>query len=63
MEKHEIKDKLKICDVSDGKNNYKIVCGAQNVKNGLITVLAKEGAIIYNLKENAFKISEQNQRN
>ena len=58
VEKHPNADKLKICDVSDGKDNYKIVCGAQNVKNGLITVLAKEGAIIYNLKENAFKISK-----
>ena len=56
VEKHPNADKLKICDVSDGKDNYKIVCGAQNVKNGLITVLAKEGAIINNLKENAFKI-------
>ena len=28
-------------------------------KNGLITVLAKEGAIIYNLEENAFKISRE----
>ena len=55
VEKHPNADKLKICDVSDGKDNYKIVCGAQNVKNGLITVLAKEGAIIYNLKENEFK--------
>ena len=58
VEKHPNADKLKICDVSDGKDNYTIVCGAQNVKNGLITVLAKEGAIIYNLKENEFKISK-----
>ena len=58
VEKHPNADKLKICNVSDGKDNYKIVCGAQNVKNGLITVLAKEGAIIYNLTENAFKISK-----
>ena len=58
VEKHPNVDKLKICDVSDGKDNYTIVCGAQNVKNGLITVLAKEGAIIYNLKENEFKISK-----
>lgn len=58
IEKHPNADKLKICDVSDGKDNYTIVCGAQNVKNGLITVLAKEGAIIYNLKENEFKISK-----
>ena len=58
VEKHPNADKLKICNVSDGKDNYKIVCGAQNVKNGLITVLAKEGATIYNLTENAFKISK-----
>ncbi len=58
VEKHPNADKLKICNVSDGKDNYTIVCGAQNVKNNLITVLAKEGAVIYNLTENAFKISK-----
>ena len=35
VEKHPNADKLKVCDVSDGKENYKIVCGAENVKNGL----------------------------
>ena len=58
VEKHPNADKLKICDVSDGKDNYKIVCGAQNAKDGLITVLAKEGAVIYNLTDSAFKISK-----
>ena len=58
VEKHPNADKLKICNVSDGKDNYTIVCGAQNVKNNLITVLAKEGAVIYNLTEKAFKISK-----
>ena len=56
VEKHPNADKLKVCDVSDGKDNYNIVCGAENVKNGLITVLAKEGAIIYNQTEKEFKI-------
>ena len=58
VEKHPNADKLKVCDVSDGKDNYNIVCGAENVKNGLITVLAKEGAIIYNQTEKEFKISK-----
>jgi len=58
VEKHPNADKLKVCDVSDGKENYKIVCGAENVKNGLITVLAKEGAVIYSQTENEFKISK-----
>ena len=38
VEKHPNADKLKVCDVSDGKDNYNIVCGAENVKNGLITI-------------------------
>mgnify|MGYP001297087853 FL=1 len=44
---HPNADKLKVCKVNDGKNFYEIVCGALNVHEGMITVLAKIGAIIY----------------
>ena len=43
---HPNADRLKICDVSDGKNILQIVCGASNAKKGMRTVLAKIGSII-----------------
>ena len=46
-EKHPNADRLKICDVEIGKKEIKkVVCGADNAREGLITVYAPPGAII-----------------
>ena len=46
-EKHPNADKLKVCDVSLGDNNtIKVVCGAPNAREGLVTIYAPPGAII-----------------
>ena len=46
-EKHPNADKLKLCEVSLGNGNtYKVVCGAANARDGLITVYAPPGTII-----------------
>ena len=46
-EKHPNADKLKVCDVSaGGKEIIKVVCGAPNVREGLVTIYAPPGAII-----------------
>ena len=46
-EKHPNADKLKVCDVNiGGKENLKVVCGAPNARDGLITIYAPPGAII-----------------
>jgi len=46
-EKHPNADRLKICDVNVGEKELKkVVCGAANAKEGLITVYAPPGAII-----------------
>ena len=46
-EKHPNADKLKVCDVSiGGKEILKVVCGAPNAKEGLITIYAPPGAVI-----------------
>ena len=46
-QKHPNADKLKICDVDIGKGNLvKVVCGAQNAKDGLFTVYAPPGSEI-----------------
>ncbi len=46
-EKHPNADKLKVCDVSIGKKEIlKVVCGAPNAREGLITIYAPPGATI-----------------
>ena len=46
-EKHPNADKLKVCDVSiGGKEVLKVVCGAPNAREGLITIYAPPGTII-----------------
>ena len=46
-EQHPNADRLKVCDVDIGnKNVLKVVCGAQNAKDGLITIYAPPGSTI-----------------
>jgi len=47
IEKHPNADKLKVCDVTIGGNEIlKVVCGAPNAREGLVTIYAPPGAII-----------------
>jgi phenylalanyl-tRNA synthetase beta chain len=46
-EKHPDADRLKVCNVDIGaKQSVKVVCGAQNAKEGLTTIYAPPGAVI-----------------
>ncbi len=46
-EKHPNADRLKVCDVNVGERELKkVVCGASNAKEGLITIYAPPGATI-----------------
>ena len=46
-EKHPNADRLKVCDVNVGEKEFKkVVCGANNAKEGLITIYAPPGAIV-----------------
>ena len=46
-EKHPDADRLKVCDVDIGKKELiKVVCGANNAREGLITIYAPPGAIV-----------------
>ena len=46
-QKHPNADKLKLCDVDIGSGNLvKVVCGAQNAREGLFTVYAPPGATV-----------------
>ena len=47
VEKHPNADRLKVCDVDIGGNNFlKVVCGAPNANNGMLTIYAPPGSII-----------------
>jgi phenylalanyl-tRNA synthetase beta chain len=59
-EKHPNADKLKLCDVDIGSGKIlKVVCGASNARDGLLTVYAGPGAII---PKNQLKIKVTNIR-
>ena len=43
---HPDADKLKVCEVTDGKAAYQVVCGAPNVRAGQKFPLARVGAVL-----------------
>ena len=46
-EKHPDADRLRVCDVDIGLgNSVKVVCGAPNAKEGLLTIYAPPGAVV-----------------
>ena len=46
-EKHPDADRLRVCDVKIGSDEIvKVVCGAPNAKEGLLTIYAPPGAVI-----------------
>ena len=46
-EKHPDADRLRVCDVDIGSDNpVKVVCGAPNAKEGLMTIYAPPGAVV-----------------
>ena len=46
VEKHPNADRLKVCDVDIGNQNIKVVCGAPNAQEGLLTIYAPPGSTI-----------------
>jgi len=55
---HPSADRLSLCDVSDGTQNYPVVCGAKNIAPGNIVPLAKVGAVIpggYTIKSSVLR--------
>ncbi len=55
---HPNADKLSLCEVFDGDENFQIVCGAKNAKENLITVLAPVGTTVFPGEKNEFKIGK-----
>lgn len=55
---HPSADRLSLCDVSDGTQTLRIVCGAKNIAAGDIVPLAKVGAVIpggYTIKSSVLR--------
>ena len=55
---HPSADRLSLCSVSDGTQNYPVVCGANNIVPGDIVPLAKVGAVIpggYTIKSSVLR--------
>ncbi len=46
VNKHPNADKLSVCQVDDGENVHQVVCGAPNVRAGLVTAFARVGAVL-----------------
>jgi len=46
VEKHPDADKLNVCQVDTGSEELQIVCGAANVREGLMVACAKIGAVL-----------------
>ncbi len=57
-EQHPDADKLSLCQVSDGKEKFQIVCGASNVRAGLKIPFAKIGAVLPSDDGKGFKIKK-----
>ena len=43
---HPNADRLRICDISDGETNHPVVCGAANIAEGALVILARVGATL-----------------
>ena len=59
IKKHPNADRLKICEINYGKENFKVVCGASNAVEGLKTIFAPNGTYIPGTN---FKLMKKNIR-
>ena len=58
FEQHPDADKLNVCKVSDGSDEFQIVCGAPNVRVGMKMPFAKIGALLPSEEAGGFKIKK-----
>ncbi|MGH1463070.1 MAG: phenylalanine--tRNA ligase subunit beta [Neptuniibacter sp.] len=57
-EQHPNADKLQVCKVTDGSDEFQVVCGAPNARAGLKTAFAKVGAVLPTPDGKEFKIKK-----
>ena len=58
FEKHPEADKLNVCKVTDVTEEFQIVCGAPNVREGMVVPFAKIGAVLPTEDGKGFKIKK-----
>ena len=56
--KHPNADHLSLCEVTDGQQAYQVVCGAPNVRPGLVTAFARIGAVLPDFKIKKVKLRD-----
>ncbi len=57
-EQHPNADKLKLCTVTNGTEEFQVVCGAPNARAGLVTAYAQIGAELTGADGKVFKIKK-----
>jgi phenylalanyl-tRNA synthetase beta chain len=57
-EQHPNADKLRVCTVSNGTEEFQVVCGAPNAAAGLVTAYAQVGAQLVGADDKVFKIKK-----
>ena len=60
--RHPSADRLCIAKVSDGQEEFQVVCGASNCRAGLKTAFAKIGAVLVDEENKSFKIKKSKLR-
>ncbi|MBL94129.1 MAG: phenylalanine--tRNA ligase subunit beta [Magnetovibrio sp.] len=64
VKKHPNAERLSVCKVDAGSEKFQVVCGAPNVRNGLISIFARPGSYIpgtgINLKSAKIRSIESN---
>lgn len=58
VEPHPDADKLRVCEVNDGKQHWQVVCGAPNARAGMRVPYAQVGAQLTAADGKAFKIRQ-----
>ncbi|MGB1238980.1 MAG: phenylalanine--tRNA ligase subunit beta [Pseudomonadales bacterium] len=57
-EQHPNADKLRVCTVTNGSEEFQVVCGAPNARAGLVTAYAQVGAQLQTPDGGSFKIKK-----
>jgi len=57
-EKHPNADRLRVARVTDGSQEYQVVCGAPNCREGIIVAFAREGAELTDADGKKWKIKK-----
>ena len=58
VKQHPNADKLQLCQVSDGAQDYQVVCGADNVHEGMKAALALPGAQLLDAQGSQLKVKK-----